>query len=250
MLRALCRYIPNSFVNALAMTAPETPIDVALARRQHLQYRDALAECGVAITTIPGDEACPDCVFVEDTAVIVGHVALVTRPGAVSRQTEPVEIARALDAWCRVIRMEAPATLDGGDVMQLGNTIYVGRSARTNAAGIAMLEQTFRSRVVAVELPPHVLHLKCVVSPLDHDTVLLAEGSLPPALFAGFRIISVPREETYAANAVAVGSHVVVAQEFPRTHDALSAAGFTLHPVPTSEVRKADGSLTCQSLVF
>lgn len=250
MPRALCRSIPASFARALARTAPATPIDVPRAQRQHLAYRDALAACGATITLLPADEACPDCVFVEDTAVIVHGVALVTRPGAVSRQPETPPIAHALEAWCDVLHMDAPATLDGGDVMRVGQTLYVGRSARTNAAGIASLERAFGLRVTPIDLPAGVLHLKCVVTPLDDDTILLADDSLPPGLFAGLRIIGVPREETYAANAVAIGGHVVVAEEFPRTHEALRAAGYQLHPVPTTEVHKADGSLTCQSLVF
>jgi dimethylargininase len=253
MRHALCRHVPASFATALSMQERAVPIDVALAQRQHIAYRRALAECGVSITTLPADEACPDCVFVEDTAVIAGGVALVTRPGAPSRRPETPPIARALDAWCRVVEMEEPATLDGGDVMILDKTIYVGRSARTNAAGVSALAATFERqgfRIVEVELTPTVLHLKCVVSPLGGGAVLLADDSLSPDLFAGARIVRVPAEETYAANAVAVDGHVVVAEEFPRTHAALRDAGFTIHPVPTTEVRKADGSLTCQSLVW
>ena len=133
--------------------------------------------------------------------------------------------------------------------MCVGSRIYVGRSARTNAAGIATLAHTFgRERVVAIDLPPGVLHLKCVVSPLDDGTVLLADGSLSHALFAGLEIVRVPREETYAANAVALGNHVVAAEEYPRTLAALDAAGRAVWAVPTTEVCKADGSLTCQSL--
>jgi dimethylargininase len=286
--RALVREVPTSFTRALAMTAPASPIDVGRAREQHLAYQRALRACHAEITVIAADEACPDCVFVEDTAVIADGLALITRPGAPSRRPETMAIARALGAVMKIVHMDTPAippalgaaidlargaapafagalatmgitgidpsaTLDGGDVMRVGRVFYVGRSARTSAAGIAFLQRTFEPRgyrVVALDLPPGVLHLKCVVSPLADDTILLADASLPPELFAGLRIVRAPREETYAANAVAVGEHVIVAQEFPRTHEALAAAGFTLHPVPTTEVRKADGSLTCQSLLY
>jgi dimethylargininase len=150
--------------------------------------------------------------------------------------------------------MDDPATLDGGDCMRVGDTIYVGRSARTNDAGIARLAEVFgpmagsRAKVVPIDMPPGVLHLKCVCSPLDDERILLADDSIPASLFDA-RVIRVPASETYAANAVAIGTHVIVADGFPRTHDALASAGFTLHLVPTSEVRKADGSLTCQSLL-
>jgi dimethylargininase len=123
------------------------------------------------------------------------------------------------------------------------------RSARTNAEAIAQLARAFpRLRVVAVELPPNVLHLKCVCSPLGADLIALAEGSIPAATFAA-SIVWVPAAETYAANVIAIGSHAVVAAGYPRSHEALGRAGFTLHPVPVSEVRKADGSLTCQSII-
>ena len=250
MRHALTRHVPDSFASALAMTRPPSPIDVARAQRQHLAYRAALAACGLDVTTLPADEACPDCVFVEDTAVIVDRVALITRPGAPSRQPETPPIARALEASCELVHMAAPATLDGGDVLCVGSTIFVGRSARTNEDGIAALRRAFRLRVVPIALPPGVLHLKCVVSPLDDETILLADDSLPHDLFPGLRIVRVPKDETYAANAVAINRHVIVAAEHPRTHELLAAAGFTPHPVPTTEVAKADGSLTCQSLLW
>jgi dimethylargininase len=136
--------------------------------------------------------------------------------------------------------------------MRLGRTLYIGRSARTNAAGIARAREVLAPRglrVVEIALPPEVLHLKCVCSPLGESRVLLAEGTLPADLFDA-EIVWVPPEERYAANAVALGDHVLAAAEFPRTRAALAAAGFRVHPIPTSEVRKADGSLTCQSILF
>ena len=133
--------------------------------------------------------------------------------------------------------------------MRLGDAIYVGRSARTNAAGIAQLAAAFPMlRVIALDLPPDVLHLKCVCTPLGGLGILLAQGSIDPARFVA-SIVWAPAEETYAANVVAIDDHVIVADGFPRTHKALVAAGFVIHPVPVSEVRKADGSLTCLSLV-
>ena len=247
---AITRAVPASFVQALAMTP--AAIDVELARVQHAAYRAALAACGAEVIVVAADEGCPDCCFVEDTAVIGDGRALITRPGAPSRRGETPPIADALRAHVELFAMEAPATLDGGDCMRVGDTIYVGRSARTNAAGIARLAEVFeagsRARIVAIDLPRGVLHLKCVCSPLDDERILLADGSLDAALFDA-EVVRVPVEETYAANAVAIGTHVIVADGFPRTHEALARAGFTLHPVPTSEVRKADGSLTCQALL-
>jgi dimethylargininase len=248
-MRALIRGVPASFANALS--ANPVPIDVELARVQHAAYRAALEASGAPVIEIPADDAHPDCCFIEDTAVVANGIALVPRLGAPSRRGEIRAVATALEAHARVLHMDEPATLDGGDCMRLGRTIYVGRSARTNAAGIARLAEVFEPhglRVVAIDLPAHVLHLKCVCSPLG-DRILLAEGSLDRALFDA-EIVTVPASETYAANAVTIGAHVVIADGFPRTREAIEHAGFTPHPVPTSEVRKADGSLTCQSILL
>ncbi len=240
-------------MNALARESPASAIDVELARRQHAAYGTALAAAGATVTVLDADERCPDCVFVEDTAVVAEGLALITIPGAPSRRAETPAIAAALATLVEVQTMESPATLDGGDVMRVGSTLYVGRSARTNEAGIASLAAAFTPRglrVVALDLPSDVLHLKCVCTPLGEGRILLAEGSLAPALFDAVHCVIVPAAETYAANVVALGHHVIVAAEYPRTLDVLVGAGFQVHPVPTTEVRKADGSLTCQSLVI
>ncbi len=247
------RGVPDCFAAALSATPPASPIDVALARMQHAAYRGALEAMGLAVTELAADEAQPDCCFIEDTAVIAAGIALITRPGAPSRRGEPAAVAAVLAAELELAVMTAPATLEGGDCMQLGSTIYVGRSARTNPEGIARLAEVFAPRglaVVAVDLPPGVLHLKCVCSALGDGRVLLARESLDASTFGRVGIVWVPADETYAANAVSVGTHVVIAREYPRTRDALAAAGFETHPVATSEVRKADGSLTCQALVL
>ncbi|MBS1124167.1 MAG: Dimethylargininase [Deltaproteobacteria bacterium] len=229
------------------------PIDTGLARTQHAAYCMALEAIGLEVTTIPADDRHPDCCFIEDTAVIAAGLALITRPGASSRQGEPAAVAPVLAAHLELATMTQPATLDGGDCMQVGTTLYVGRSTRTNAAGIARVAEVFAPRglrVVAVDVPSGVLHLKCVCSPLGGDRLLLARDSIPSSVFGRADIVWVPASETFAANAVALGTHVVVAAEYPRTRDALAAAGFETHAIATTEIRKADGSLTCQSLVL
>ena len=251
-MHAITREVPSSFAVALAAVRPDPPIEVALARAQHAAYCAALAACGASIEMLAADEACPDCCFIEDTAVIAGGLALITRPGAPSRRAETGPVARLLARHVEVLELAAPATLDGGDCMRVGTTIYVGRSNRTNAAGIAGLEAVFAPRgfaVVAIDLPPEILHLKCVCSPLDDERILLARQTIPAATFVGLGIVWTPSEERYAANAVAIGAHVIIAKDHPRTHEALVAAGFDVHPVAYSEVQKADGSLTCQSLL-
>jgi dimethylargininase len=250
MVRALLRSMPDSFAKALSAVPPDPPIDPALGRLQHAAYRAALEACGAGVEMLAADESCPDCVFIEDTAVVFEGVALIARSGAVSRRPEASAAAAALAKTHELVRMAEPATLDGGDCLRVGRTIYVGRSARTNAEGIAQLARAFPGlRVVPVELPPGVLHLKCVCSLLDEDRLALCEGTIPASVFSA-SVLWIPRDELYASNLVAIGQHAVVAEGYPRTHEAVASAGFTVHPVPVSEVRKADGSLTCQSIIL
>lgn len=247
-MRALTREVPDSFTKALCATPSEVPIDLITARAQHAVYRSLLASLGVEVKVLPAEDALPDSCFVEDTAVVVGHVALITRPGAPSRQPEPARVAEALGKLDRVY-MKEPATLDGGDCMRVGDRIYVGKSARTNAAGIAELARVFKN-VVAIDMPAGVLHLKCVCAPLGNDRITLADETIPASAFGSVDIVRVPAEEAYAANVLAVGASVLVPTGFPRTRDALAAAGYTPLELHTSEFRKADGALTCLSIMY
>jgi dimethylargininase len=249
---ALTRSIPDSYAGALAAVPADPPIDVALAREQHAKYTAALAELGAEVMTIAADEAHPDCVFVEDTAVVAGEVAVITRPGAPSRQGEVAAIAAALAGRVELHRMPPPATLDGGDCLRLGHTIYVGRSARTNEIGVSFLRQILSNHgitVVSVPLPPEVLHLKCVCARLDDERVLVAEGALPDDTFGAATVVRIPAGESYAANVLAIGGAVLCAEGFPQTRETLEAAGFKTIALDTSEARKADGALTCMSIL-
>src|SRR5262245_19745426 len=248
MATALVRGVPATFDRAIA-SAPAR-IDVERARAQHAAYVAALASLGVEIRALPADDACPDCCFVEDTAVAAGGRILLCRPAPASRKPEVDAVAAALvgrDAH----RAEAPATIEGGDCMRLGKAIYVGRSARTNDAGIARLGEVFGGfDVRPVELPPGVLHLKSVCSPVGDDLVLLAPGTLPPQTFAGARVLVVPEGEAHAANAVAHAGAAIVAAGAPRARELVERAGFRTVAVDTSELRKADGALTCLSVLI
>ncbi len=251
--RVLVRGVPASFAAALTGLPLAAPLDPARAQRQHAGYVAALAELGLEVLAVPTDEACPDCCFVEDTAVVAAGLALVTRPGAPSRRPEVAAIAAVLARHLPVVTMDAPATLDGGDCLRLGATIYVGRSARTNEAGIAALAAAFGPHglaVVPVPMPAGVLHLKTVCSPLADDCMLLAEGTIAPATFVGVRIISVPPGEAHAANVLAVGTHCLVPHDAPETAERVTRAGWTVHAIDTSELRRADGALTCPSILF
>lgn len=249
--RALTRSIANTFEGAITMHPRTTPIDVALAREQHRHYVAALEHLGLELVQLSPDDTFPDGCFVEDCALVAAGTALITRPGAPSRRGEVETVRIALERVLRVELTSAPATLDGGDCMRVGRRIFVGRSQRTNEAGIARVREVFGPlgfEVIAVPLD-RVLHLKCVCSPLDDETILLADGTLPRETFAGLRVVSIPSHEECAANAVAVGRRVLVAAGFPITQRAVEELGLEAIAVDTSELRKADGALTCLSVL-
>ncbi len=260
-MRAIVRGVPGSFARALAAAPADPPIDVGRARAQHDAYVEALGAIGVEALVLSPDDACPDCCFVEDTCVIAGEVALVTRPGAPSRRAEVEPVAATVGRFRRIARMDAcepgsaspDATLDGGDCLRLGRTFYVGRSARTNDAGIARLRAVVAPEgydVVPVEMPAGVLHLKSVCSALSDDVVLVAEATLPPTTFGAARVIITPQSEPHAANVVAVSGAVLVSADAPRTRVLVERSGARVVPVDTSELRKADGALTCLSVLL
>jgi len=249
--RVLCRSVPPTFNRAVTQAAPSTPIRVELAQAQHRAYVDALTSLGLQVNVLPTDAAFPDCCFVEDCAVYADGVALITRPGAPSRRGEERAVAEALAPHARLQWLGEPATLDGGDCLRLGKRWYVGRSQRTNAAGIASMRSVFEPlgfEVLEVSLGP-ILHLKCVCSPLGENTLLLAEDTVPPRVFGDARIIMVPAAEAYAANCLSVRDTVLMPTGFPGTRRLIEAEGLQIRELDMSEFRKADGAMTCLSIL-
>ncbi|MEM6926796.1 MAG: hypothetical protein AAF602_07720 [Myxococcota bacterium] len=245
-MHAVVREVPDSFVSALA----ETPRRISLtkARRQHARYVEALRAAGAEVIAIPADEAHPDCPFVEDQAVVLGSRALIARAGHPSRQGEAGPVAAVLaERGLELVPMPEPATLDGGDVLLVGGTLYVGRSRRTNGEGIAALARTFDVPVVPV--PVAGLHLKSVASAASDRLVLVAAGTVDPALFDGCDVVVVPPDEAAAANVVAVGRTVLLLAGHPVTREALEDRRLDVVELGASEFRKADGSLTCLSIL-
>jgi dimethylargininase len=197
MRHALVRGVPDSFGQALTQAPKPRPLDPARARAQHAAYVAALRRVGVAVLELAPDPELPDGCFVEDTAVLVDGTALITRPGAPERRGEGTAVAQVLTASHRLALMEAPATLDGGDVLRCGDTLWIGRSGRTNDAGIAAARAAFPAlKVVPVDVPG-ALHLKCHATALDDATILLADGTLDPAAFAGREVVLIPHDEAY-----------------------------------------------------
>lgn len=228
------------------------PIDVGLAERQHLAYERCLADLGCAVTSLPSEPALPDSVFVEDTAVVLDELAVVTRPGAVSRRPETASVAAALAPWRPLLYLGSPGTLDGGDVLVVGRRIFVGRSLRSDEAGCGQLRDLLAPRGYAVVPVPvrGCLHLKSAVTAVAADRLLVSPARVDGSAFAGLGIIDVDPAEPHAANALRIGDSVVFPAAFERTRRRLEGAGIRVVTVDVSELARAEGAVTCCSLVF
>ncbi len=250
--RAITRAIPDTFPNAVVRSAPVEPIRVDVARRQHRAYVEALEALGLAVEVLPAAPRYPDSCFVEDCAVGARGVALITRPGVASRRGEETAVAEALRPHVRLEFTTEPATLEGGDCLRIGRRWYVGRSDRTNAAGILRLRAVFEPLgFEVVEVPVgRSLHLKCLCSYLGDGWLLLVEGTIAPGGFRDVRVLTVPTEEASAANCVAVNGTVLMPAGCPITRRAIEATGLGVRELDTSEIRKADGSLSCLSVLL
>src|SRR5215216_4480913 len=252
MIVALTRE-PARALDACELTYRERePIDAAIAAGQHRDYCEALRACGASVITLPPLDELPDSVFVEDTAIVLEEVAVLTRPGAESRRGEVSLIEPEVARLRGVVRVEAPATLEGGDVLRLGRTLYVGLSPRTNAEGVAGLRRLAAPhgyKVVAVE-PHGCLHLKTGCSALDEGTVLVNPEWVDAAVFRGREVVAVDASEPWAANVLSVAGSVCVSAAFPRTAEMLAARGYDVYAVDVSEFAKAEGGMTCMSLLF
>ncbi len=252
MRRAITRGVSSALARCELTHLARAPIDVSAARGQHDAYERRLREAGCAVTRVDADEALPDCVFVEDIALVLPDVAILTRPGAASRRGETPAIEAALRPYRALRRLEAPATLDGGDVLVVGRAIYVGRSSRTNDDGIAQL----RALVAPLGYALHAvavrgcLHLKSAVTAIGDDVVLLDPASIDGAALGALRRVEIDPAEPGAANALRVGDALVYPSSFPRTRARLAAHGARILDVDVGELQKAEGAVTCCSLIF
>jgi dimethylargininase len=258
MSTVIVRRPAASLATACELTFMERArIEVDVLQRQHAAYREALAQAGAEVIALDAIESLPDSVFVEDAAVVLDEIAILTRPGTPSREPEPDAIADALAMHRRdLARIVAPGTLEGGDVLRVGRTLYVGLTTRTNRAGIeqlAALVQPHGYTVVAVDTPGS-LHLKTACTALDDETLLANPAWVDLAPFAGFRILAVDADEPFASNVLPVGDVRIVNAAFPRTRDRVEAhcasVGRRTIAVDIGEFGKAEAGLTCMSLVF
>lgn len=234
-----------------------SPAGVALptrdGREQHAAYREALARAGYRIETIAADDAYPDCVFVEDTAVVVGAVVVAARPGTPSRLGEVDAVVTHLRGFFPVEHIEEPATLDGDDVMLMAGKLYVGLSKRTNRPGVDRLADIAMAQGVDPVAVPvsDVLHLKSAVVPVDAHTVVVTPGAVDESSFTCLRIIYEADHERGLFSALPLASgEVLVTDSAPDTVAAVADLGIRVQALDVSEILAADGGLTCMSILF
>jgi dimethylargininase len=249
---ALIRPVPGSFDRALVRDG-QPDLDVAVARAQHDVYRNHLTDAGYSIEVVPSDESHPDCVFIEDTAVIIGSVAVITRPGALARRGETGPVAGVLSAYFPLVEIEKPATIDGGDVFTAGGVVYVGRSTRTNDAGIGQLRSVVSDQgldLIVVDVHD-TLHLKSAVLPIDPETMVVTPHAVDEAPLAGLNIVYEADSERHRFSAVPLrDGRVLSTASSPATSEKVAALGYQLVPIDVSEIQAADGGLTCMSILF
>ena len=251
MPTAITRQVSPTFNQCELTHLNRTPIDVPLAQKQHHGYRQALAALGCRVQSLPAVSDFPDAVFVEDTAFVLPELAIITRPGAESRRAETASIAEALRLHRPLAFIKEPGTLDGGDILPINRTIYVGQSSRSNAAAIAQLAKLVQPFSYTVQVVPVTgcLHLKSAVTQVGPNTLLINQSWVDVAPFTDFTLIDVAPTEPGAANALLLSQTVIFPAEYPNTLHKLSAHNIAVKPVNVSEIIKAEGGVTCCSLI-
>jgi dimethylargininase len=260
MVTAITRQVSSSINRCELTFHAKEPIDIEKAIAQHEAYEECLRQCGVRVISLAAEPHLPDAVFVEDAAIVVDEVAVIPIMGAASRRPETESLARALSNYRPLEFMQSPGTLDGGDVMRIGRRLFVGASSRTNAEGISQLRAAlapFDYEVASVGLKG-CLHLKSGCSYVGKNSILVNREFVDVTPLAGFELIDVPSSEPNAANALSIEAVkegglrdvIIIPSTFPQTIALLEARGFIVKALDVSEFQKAEGGVTCKSIIL
>jgi dimethylargininase len=252
MLVAITREISPALAACELTHLEREAIDVSVAKAQHWQYEQYLVALGCVVHQLPAEPALPDSVFVEDAAIVLDELAIITRPGAASRRPETETIAEALEPYRRLFHIAPPGTIDGGDVLRIGRKLFVGLSGRTSHAGLeqmSVLLEPFGYTVQAVPVSG-CLHLKSAVTQVAANTLLINPRWTNAAAFGRMKLIEVDESEPFAGNALLIEDTVIYPTGFPVTRRRLEDHGIRVMAVDTSELGKAEGGVTCCSLIF
>lgn len=249
---AITRQVSSSIDQCVLTHLERQPIDFDLARLQHQQYESVLSSCGCRVVSLSPEVDYPDSVFVEDVAIVLDELAIITNPGAASRQGETESIAQVLKPYRHLEFIREPGRLDGGDVLCIDKNVYVGVSSRTNQPAIEQLSMIlspygYTLKAVRVE---GCLHLKSAVTQVSSQAVLLNPVWVESSTFEGVKVIEVHRSEPYAANCLMVGETLIYPDVYPITQSRLEREGIRILTIDVTELIKAEGAVTCCSLVF
>ncbi|MBI3412320.1 MAG: dimethylargininase [Planctomycetes bacterium] len=252
MLIALTREVSPTLNSCELTHVHREPIDVDFARRQHRTYEHLLGRLGCEIVRLPAAPELPDAVFVEDTCLVLDELAIIANPGAISRRSETAAMAEALRSLRVLHYIQDPGTLDGGDVLRIGKRLFVGITTRSNLEGIEQLQAIVAPHgyTVAPVKVEGCLHLKSAVTQVGDDAVLMNAAWIDASVFKDFERIEVDPNESLGANALLVDRFVIYPWSFPRTLGRLEQKELALIPVDVSELAKAEGGVTCCSVIF
>ncbi len=252
MLIAVTRAVSPTIVECELTYRPRDPIHVAQAEVEHAFYEETLRSLGATVVRAPPEPTLPDAVFVEDTALVLDEAAVITRPGSPTRRREIESIGTVLSAYKRLRFIQSPGTLDGGDVLLVGRTLYVGLSSRTNREGISQLQMLLNDwgyEVIPVQVNG-CLHLKSAVTQVAEHLLLINARWVRPECFGSMGMVAVAPAEPDGANALRIGTAVIYPSHYPETAERLDRAGVRVVPVPCAELAKAEGGVTCCSVLF
>ena len=249
---AMLREISPNISECEITNISRKPIDFVIAEEQHKKYADALNDLGYSIHMIDTDIDMPDSVFIEDTAVVLDEIAVITNPGVHSRKGEIKEVANALNTYKDLKYIDSTGTLDGGDVLRIGKILYVGKSCRSSAVGISLLREIVAPHGFEVMSIPvqGCLHLKTAVTQVAENKILINPSWVSPDFFGDMDYITVHPSESYGANALFLEDGVLYPSAFPNTRKTLLDEGINVVAVDMSELAKAEGGVTCCSLIF
>ena len=252
MVIAITKEVSESFQDCQLAYLPRSIINLSRAREQHRQYENCLVRLGCEIQRLPEEPDLPDAVFIEDTALVVDELAVITRPGAPSRRAETLSVAKKLEIYRELRYIKSPGTLEGGDLLLIGKVLYAGLSRRSNLVGIEQLRSYlfphgYSIRVVEVS---DCLHLKSAVSQVAERVLLINLNWVEASDFGDFEFIEVDPSEPFGANALLVNHHVLYPLSYQKTLHRLEKRGIEVEGVDVTELAKAEGGVTCCSLIF
>jgi dimethylargininase len=252
MLTAITRQVSSALTACELSFIPRQPIDLRVAREQHHAYEQLLALLGAHVISLSAEGDLPDSMFVEDPAVVLDELAVIFPLGTETRRREAASIAAALSPFRTIAHVQLPGTIEGGDILRLGQKLFVGLTARSNSAGIAQLANLvapYEYEVITVPVAG-CLHLKSAVTSLGNNTLLANRAWFDSSFFDGFEWVDVHSDEPHAGNALALGGTIIFPASFEQTRARIAARGFHVTALDISELQKAESGLTCSSLLF